>query len=48
MEVLALLETLGAAPDARVADRGGQTPFLAASGGGHLAACPYCFDQVLR
>ncbi len=48
MELLALLETLGAAPDARVADRGGQTLFLAASGGGHLAACPYCFDQVLR
>jgi ankyrin repeat protein len=48
VKVLALLETLGATPDARVADRGGQTPFLAASGGGHLAACPYCFDQVLR
>jgi hypothetical protein len=25
MELLALLETLGAAPDARVADRGGST-----------------------
>jgi hypothetical protein len=45
MEVLALLETLGATPDARVADRGGQTHFLAASAGGHLTACPSCFDH---
>ena len=45
VEVLALLETLGATPDARVIDRGGQTPFLAASAGDHLTACPSCFDH---
>ena len=33
VEVLVLLERLGAAPDARVADRGRQTPFLPASWG---------------